>query len=176
MKKCKLIAIAAVSVDGVIGIGDNIPWRIPEDFKHFRDTTMGNMLIVGYNTYKTLPPKALEGREYMVVCGDNPVVSHFDKIYRFKKLDTILKLIDEVEFNKVFIGGGAMLYESMIDRCDECIITWVNKNYPGGDKRFPIDKLFANFVAYEMGNWQKSKNNILYKIVKYRKTVQLNTN
>jgi len=174
MKKCKLIAIAAVSVDGVIGIGDNIPWRIPEDFKHFRDTTMGNMLIVGYNTYKTLPPKALEGREYMVVCGDNPVVSHFDKIYRFKKLDTILNLIDEVEFNKVFIGGGAMLYESMIDLCDECIITWVNKNYPNGDKRFPIDKLFANFVAYEMGNWQKSKNDILYKIVKYRKIVELN--
>jgi dihydrofolate reductase len=136
---------------------------------------MGNMLLVGYNTYKTLPAKAFEGRQYMVVCGDNPVVSRFDKVYRFKELSTILNLIDEVELDKVFIGGGAMLYESMIDLCDECIITWVNKNYPEGDKRFPIDKLFANFVAYEDSDWQKSKNNILYKIVKYRKIVELNS-
>lgn len=169
MKKCRLIIIAAVNVDGVIGIGNEIPWRIPEDFKHFRDTTMGNMLLVGYNTYKTLPPKAFEGREYMVVCGDNPVESKFDKIYRFKSLDTILNLIDEVEINKVFVAGGTMLYDSLIEKCDECMITWVNKNYPNGDKRFPINKLFANFVAYDENGWHHSKNDILYKIVRYRK-------
>ena len=90
MTNCKFILIAAVSVDGVIGIDNEIPWRIPEDFKHFRNTTMGNMLLVGYNTYKTLPAKAFEGREYMVVTGGNPIEDVSPDIYHFSELDTIL--------------------------------------------------------------------------------------
>jgi dihydrofolate reductase len=89
MKHCKLIIIAAVSVDGVIGIGDKIPWRIPEDFQHFRETTMGHMLLVGYNTYKTLPEKAFEGREYIVLNSNNPIVPRIN-VYQFSELQTIL--------------------------------------------------------------------------------------
>lgn len=37
MKDTKLIIIVAVSIDGVIGIDNNIPWKIPKDFKHFRN-------------------------------------------------------------------------------------------------------------------------------------------
>lgn len=66
MANLKYIIIAAVNVDGVIGIDNQIPWRIPEDFQHFRRTTMGNMLLVGYNTFITLPEKAFEGGKYMV--------------------------------------------------------------------------------------------------------------
>jgi dihydrofolate reductase len=172
MKDCKFILIAAVSVDGIIGIDNEIPWRIPEDFKHFRNTTMGNMLLVGYNTYKTLPAKAFEGREYMVVHGDNPI--EYDKnpdIYHFSDLDTILYLLrdEKTDIEKIFVAGGAMVYDSLIDECDECIITWVNKTYPNGNKRFPIDKLFANFEVYSDQDWQKSTTGVLYKVTYYKK-------
>lgn len=171
MKNCKFILIAAVSVDGVIGIDNEIPWRIPEDFKHFRNTTMGNMLLVGYNTYKTLPAKAFEGRYYMVVTGGNPIEDVSPDIYHFRELDTILHLLNDekTDIEKVFVAGGAMVYDTMIDHCDECIITWVNKSYPNGNKRFPIDKLFANFEVYSDQDWQTSKIGMLYKVTYYKK-------
>jgi dihydrofolate reductase len=170
MKYCKLVIIAAVSVDGVIGIGDQMPWRIPEDFKHFRNTTMDNILLVGYNTYKTLPPKAFEGREYIVLNGHHPI-EDLAGIYQFRNLDMIFSILDNknLDFNKIFVAGGAQVYDSLIDYCDECIITWVNLNISEGNKRFPIDKLFANFAVYHENGWQNSKNNILYKITYYRK-------
>jgi dihydrofolate reductase len=171
MKHCKLTIIAAVSVDGVIGIDNEIPWRIPEDFQHFRKTTMGHMLLVGYNTFKTLPPKAFEGREYIVLNNSVPITDLGCDIYQFRDLDMILPQLNNIncDVHEVFVAGGAMIYDTLLDYCDECIITWVNINIPNGNKRFPIDRLFANFVAYEENGWHLSKTNFLYKITHYRK-------
>ncbi|MHA1169887.1 MAG: dihydrofolate reductase, partial [Candidatus Hodarchaeales archaeon] len=90
----KLVIIAAVSVDGVIGIGDDIPWYIPEDFKHFKKTTMGNMLLVGATTFKTLPKKAHEGREFIILnSGQRFKNLETLQYYQFSKLDTVLSLL-----------------------------------------------------------------------------------
>ena len=62
-----------------------------------------------------------------------------------------------------------MVYNSLIDYCDECIITWVNKIIPNGNKRFPIDKLFANFEVYSDQDWLTSKSGEQYKITFYTK-------
>lgn len=171
MEDCKLIIIAAVSIDGVIGVDNEIPWRIPEDFKHFRNTTMGQMLLVGYNTYKTLPPKAFEGREYIVICGDNPILDISPDIYHFRDLKTTLELIfdPKTDLEKIFVAGGAMVYDSLIERCDECIITWVKKSIPNGNKYFPINKLFAYFVEDKTDDWQMSKSGDEYKITLYKR-------
>jgi len=168
-KMNNLIIIAAVSIDGVIGIDNNIPWKIPEDFKHYRETTMGNMVLVGYNTFLTLPPKAFEGREYMVLRGENPVIENRENLYQFKDLDTVLYLLqdEKTELKTVFVAGGAMVYDTLIDHCDRVVITWVNKTIPNGNKRFPIDKLFANFVVWGDENWQKSKTGEEYRITQY---------
>lgn len=171
MGKVKIIIIAAVSLDGVIGIGDEIPWRIPEDFKHFRETTMGNILIVGRTTYLTLPPKALEGRRYVVLNGGEHIEDLNFRNYQFSSLDTINYLLDGElnNFDKVYVIGGASVYDQMIDYCDEAIITWVNKTYPNGDKKFPIDKLFTNFEEVNTTPYLTSKTGIKYKIVNYKK-------
>jgi dihydrofolate reductase len=168
----KVIAIAAVSLDGVIGINKKIPWNIPEDFKHFKNTTMGNIIIMGYNTFETFPAKAFKGREYIVLIGKNPHPEDNGNLYCFRKLSTILHLLwrDENNFNKIFIAGGAMVYETFMKYLDEAIITWVNKTYPEGNKKFPIDELFANFVVDEAqshDDWQQSTSGLLYKIMYY---------
>jgi dihydrofolate reductase len=172
MKDTKLIIIAAVSTDGIIGVDNEIPWKIPEDFQHFRRTTMGNMLLVGYNTYLTLPEKAFEGREYMVLVGENQIAESRKGVYQFRKLDTILYLLhhDRVDIKRVFVAGGAMVYDALINYCNEAIITWVNKTIPNGNKRFPIDNLFANFTAVDDSGWIMSKTGIEYKIRKYVKS------
>jgi dihydrofolate reductase len=167
----KLICIAAVSIDGIIGIGDKIPWHIPEDFKHFRNTTIGNVLIVGRNTYLGLPKKALEGREYIVLNGGEYIENLAPNHYQFSNLDTIHSQLgnENTILEKVYVAGGSSIYDQLIDSCDVAIITWVNKIYPDGDKRFPIDKLFANFDAVEEQDWQRSVTGLLYKVTRYEK-------
>ncbi len=167
----ELIIIAGVSVDGVIGIDDEIPWRIPEDFKHFKETTMGNILLVGATTFKSLPLKAHEGREFIILNDgerfDLPTLQY----YQFSKLDTTLNLLHHpnVNLEKAFVIGGASIYHALIDYCDEAIITWVNKTYREGNKRFPIDKLFANFDEYSDQDWQASKSGLQYRITHYNR-------
>jgi len=167
----KLIIIAAVSTDGVIGIGDNIPWRIPEDFKHYREVTMGNMLLVGATTFKTLPPKAHEGREFIILNNGEFLDLKGPQYSQIKELDALLELLNNGKnnFDKVYVIGGASIYNVLIDHCDEAIITWVDKTYPEGDKRFPIDNLFANFEAYAEMEWQTSKSGLNYKVTKYQR-------
>jgi len=172
MEKMKLIIIAAVSVDGVIGIGDNIPWRIPEDFKHFRETTIGNMLLVGATTFKTLPPKAHEDREFIVLNGGDYIQELPSKgYYQFKRLDVVLELLGNGrnDFDKIYVIGGASIYEQLIDYCDEAIITWVNKTYPEGDKRFPVIKLINDFTITGETVWMKSKTDYVFKHVNYKR-------
>jgi len=169
----KLVIISAVSVDGVIGINNDIPWRIPEDFKHFRETTMGNVLIVGATTFKTLPPKAHEGREFIILNSGERLPLKGVPYYQFSDFDTVMNLLnhENVTLDKAFVIGGSSIYHLMMEYCDEAIITWVNKTFDDlkGAVMFPIDKLFANFDVYGDQDWQESKTGLSYKITYYKR-------
>lgn len=165
--KMKLIIIAALSIDGVIGMDDNMLWRIPEDFKHYKETTMGNTLIVGRITFQSLPIKAHEGRKFIILSHGESLNLNKEQYQQFNSIDIALESLNHCDLNKVFVIGGASIYEALIDYCDEAIITWVNKTYPNGNKKFPINKLFINFTALNDSNWITSKNNYEYKIIKY---------
>mgnify|MGYP001424000753 CR=1 FL=1 len=95
-------AIAAMSLNRVIGNGLEIPWHIPEDFKWFKETTMSQVLVMGRRTFDSIG-KALPGRETMVLTrGD---FSHPDV--------TVIQSLDEVaprlEGRTAFIAGGAQV-------------------------------------------------------------------
>jgi len=166
-----LTIIAAVSVNGVIGIDDAIPWQIPEDFKHFRKTTMGSVLIIGYNTYKTLPEKAFEGRDYYVLNGGNPFKTDKKNVYQVTSIDELFELLDfnNVGNVKLFVAGGASVYEALIDYCNEAIITLVGKIYPDGNKKFPLVKLITDFELKDSPGWEVSAHGIDYKINYYKR-------
>jgi len=167
----KLIAIAAVALDVTIGIGDNIPWRISEDFKHFRNTTMGHTLIMGYNTFKTLPKKALEGRVYVVLSKkhtkDDLFLTENENVIFVDSVELAVMTAKAINKGKVFVAGGSMIYDLLLQYCDEAIITWVNKVYPEADKFFPVFDLLSDFEYVNESEWTKSKEDILYKITHY---------
>jgi len=166
----RLIMIAAVSVDGVIGIDDDIPWHIPEDFQHFKNTTMGNMLIVGATTFKTLPKKVHEGREFIILNSGKRFDLPEPNYHQFSSLNTVLTLINDMNlnFDKTYVIGGAGIYSALIDYCNEAVITWVDKKYPEGNKRFPIDNLFTNFEETSNQGWKQSRTGLGY-IISYNK-------
>jgi dihydrofolate reductase len=62
----RISAIAAMSQNRVIGKDNSLPWRIPEDLKYFKNTTMGHVLIMGRKSYESLG-KPLPGRINFVI-------------------------------------------------------------------------------------------------------------
>lgn len=172
--KAKLIAIAAMNQEGVIGVDNDMPWRIPEDFKHFRETTMGHTLVVGMNTYLTLPDKAFEGRKYIVLTRkailNDSIPKRDNVVFMNHSSFRDLRESNQEQPEVYYIIGGATIYELYIDICDEAIITIVNKKVENGNKFFPIDDLFANFTALDDTAWITSKNGIEFKIKKYYNT------
>lgn len=59
--------IVACTLDRLIGIGDQIPWRHPGDLKRFRALTMGGVVVMGRRTWESLPKRPLDGRINVVV-------------------------------------------------------------------------------------------------------------
>jgi dihydrofolate reductase len=65
----EMIGIAAVAANGIIGTGNDIPWRIPADWRRFKSLTMGQVLIMGRKTYDSIG-RALPGRITFVITRD----------------------------------------------------------------------------------------------------------
>jgi dihydrofolate reductase len=124
-----LKAIAAMSLNRVIGAGGKIPWHLPEDFKWFKQTTTGHVLVMGRKTFESIG-KALPNRETFVLsrCGfSHPSV---------KTIGSLEELPLLAAGRQVFICGGAQVYELALPRCSDLFLTLV-KRAVEGDAFFP---------------------------------------
>ncbi len=169
--------ISAVSIDGAIGNDNEMLWHLPEDFKKYKSRTTGNILIVGRNTYNSLPSKALQDRTHIVIKQNDGTYLAAPKdfpgadIYSVHSIEEAIKKAEKLKTNEqeVFIIGGSEIYKQSIDLCNEAEITWINKTYPEANKKFPIDKLFNDFEITGDSNWVMSKNETLYKFTYYKR-------
>lgn len=127
----RVYLVAAVAANGVIGSKGTIPWRLPEDLRHFKALTLGHPVIMGRRTWESLG-KALPGRKNIVVTR-NPA-------YRAPgatvvgSLEAALALCAGQEI--AFVIGGAELYQAALPVADGLVLTEIHRNYPG-DTRFP---------------------------------------
>lgn len=122
-------AIAAMSDNRVIGNQGTIPWHLPQDFKWFKKTTMGAILVMGRKTYESIG-RPLPGRETFVlsrtpreICGAHSF--------------TDLEMLNHLETDKtIWIAGGGEIYAQMLPHCCELYLTRVHRTVEG-DARFP---------------------------------------
>jgi dihydrofolate reductase len=126
----KIIIIAAIAKNNVIGKGNMIPWHIKEDFMRFKNLTMGCPIIMGRKTFESLPIKPLPGRQNIVVSRD---FSHTHTIVKPSIEDAISFCKDEP---KVFIIGGASIYEQAMKYANMLELTFIDRYYEG-DVFFP---------------------------------------
>jgi dihydrofolate reductase len=126
----KVIIIAAVAKNTVIGKDGKIPWHITEDFMRFKKLTMGCPIIMGRKTFESLPIKPLPGRQNIVVSRD---FSHTHTIVKPSIEDAISFCKDEP---KVFIIGGASIYEQAMKYANMLELTFIDRDYEG-DVFFP---------------------------------------
>ena len=118
-----------MSLNRVIGNGLKIPWHLPEDFKWFKETTMGEVLVMGRRTFESIE-RALPGRETLVLTrGD---FSHPD-VEVIRSLEDIAPRLNG---RTCFIAGGAQVYEQALPRCSDLLLTIVQREVEG-DVFFP---------------------------------------
>jgi dihydrofolate reductase len=123
-----LKAIAAMAENRVIGAGGAIPWRLPEDFRWFKRTTLGHVVVMGRRTFASLPGP-LPGRVNVVVTT-GPTL---DGVISVRSPDLVRA---EDWRGEVFVIGGEQIYRQMLPRCDELLISHVRMRVEG-DAFFP---------------------------------------
>jgi dihydrofolate reductase len=126
----KIVIIAAMAKNNVIGLKNRIPWHIREDFMHFKDLTMGCPIIMGRRTFQSLPIRPLPGRQNIVVSSE---FSYTNTIVKPSLEEAISFCKDEP---KVFIIGGASIYEQAMKYANMLELTLIDKEYEG-DTFFP---------------------------------------
>jgi dihydrofolate reductase len=143
----KLTLVAAVARNGVIGRDNDMPWRLPEDLKHFRRVTLGAPVIMGRRTWDSLPAafKPLPGRRNVVITR-NPGW-RADGAEAAASLDEALRRLAAEP--AAFVVGGAQLYAQALQRADELVLTEIDRDFEG-DTRFPgFDRTLFTEVARE---------------------------
>ncbi len=124
-----LKAIAAMSLNRVIGAGNRIPWHLPEDFKWFKQITTGHILVMGRRTFESIG-KPLPNRTTLVLTRTqwtHPGV---------QPLQNLADLPERIAGRQAFICGGAQIYEQTLPFCSELYLTLVKRQVEG-DAYFP---------------------------------------
>jgi dihydrofolate reductase len=129
-------AIAAMSENRVIGRGADIPWHLPEDFKWFKATTMGHVIVMGRKTFESIG-RPLPGRETIVVSRSG--FSH-PGVRTVTSLDDIDVAADSRD---VFICGGAEIYNIALPHCSDLYLTHVKRTVDGDVFFPPFESMFT---------------------------------
>lgn len=129
------IIISAVSRNGIIGDANGIPWHSKEDFKHFKQTTMGYPLIMGRKTFESMNGP-LKGRLSIVLTRDDGYKVDHEDVKVFAGIDEAYKFCESQNYAKVFISGGGQIYNSEINNVDTLLISEMKLTVEG-DVYFP---------------------------------------
>jgi len=152
--------IVAASNNNVIGKDNGLPWNVPEDLRHFAKTTKSGSLIMGYNTYKSLPGP-LKGRSNYVI--DNNL--HLD--YYFSHQYDNLMYVQSLSYlvynrrglllnpNTYLIGGAKTFEEALNSQAEqyitEIILTRINLTVEG-DRHFAIPPGWVCLVRQKLSD------------------------
>ncbi|MBT4289942.1 MAG: dihydrofolate reductase [Deltaproteobacteria bacterium] len=134
----KITVIAAIAQNGVIGnkAQNDIPWRISEDFAHFKELTLGHPCIMGRITYDSIPSKfrPLPGRENIILTNNRNFRS--EGITTFNEFQESIDYVNENKEEMVFITGGSTIYKMGLETADIFELTRIHKDMEG-DIYFP---------------------------------------
>lgn len=128
----RVVLVAAVAENGVIGNGREIPWRIPGEQAEFKALTMGHTLLMGRTTFESIG-RPLPGRTTIVLTRD-PEWDH-DGVLVANTIEEALALAAGLS-GDVMVAGGAQVYAAAMPYADRQVLTLVRLS-PEGDVRYP---------------------------------------
>ncbi len=148
------IAIAAMSLNRVIGAGNQIPWHLPEDFQWFKQTTTGHVLVMGRKTFESIG-RPLPNRETMVLSRSG---FRHPGVTTIRSLEDLPRLVGD---RQVFICGGAQIYEQTLPQCAELLLTLVQREvagdtfFPQFENRFELTEEIRTLPEFKILRYQR---------------------
>jgi len=121
-----LITIACIGPNNEIGCDNDLIWKFREDLQTFKKITMGHQMVMGLNTFKSLPGM-LPGRKHLVLAQSQ--FDHPDEVEVFSSLEEFLSYAEESsKKNKeeIYIIGGGMIYKLLLPYSKKLILTEVD--------------------------------------------------
>lgn len=121
--------IVAADIKGVIGCQNRLPWHLPADLQHFKETTMGKPIIMGRKTFESLP-RILPQRKHIVL-SRNHVVRH-PHVVGCSSVEEVLEYLKEHHPNEEsFVIGGSQVYELFMPYVNKIYLTRVMGTFEG---------------------------------------------
>ena len=134
-------AIVAIDENGAIGRQGELLCHLPADMKHFKEVTMGHIIVMGRKTFESFPRRPLPGRQNIVITRN--VQWQYPGVTVVHSLD---EAIAAAETDTVFIIGGAQVYEQALPLVDVLHLTQIHARWASADAFFPV---------LDMSEWQE---------------------
>jgi dihydrofolate reductase len=161
--QARISIIVAMAQNRTIGINNTLPWRCPEDLKHFKSLTMGHHMIMGRKTFDSIG-KPLPGRTTVVVTR-NPELKVDGCIVTHSLDDAIAASADDDE---IFIVGGAELYAQALPLAGTIYLTEIQQEVTG-DAHFPALQKNEWIEIAREARTQESPQPLTYHFVTYQR-------
>ncbi|MDX8030716.1 dihydrofolate reductase [Lentzea sp. BCCO 10_0856] len=147
--------IWAQAANRVIGRDNAIPWRVPEDMKHFREITAGSAVLMGRRTWESLPERfrPLPGRRNLVLSRTPQ-----EGAETFASLEEALADVT----GDLWVMGGSAVYAATLPFADRVEVTEIRETFEGDTYAPEIDREPAT-----VGEWQESSSGLHYRFVTY---------
>lgn len=140
----QLIIIAAAGENNALGINNDLPWHLPDDFKRFKALTTGHKIIMGRKTLESFP-KALPNREHIVITRDREYVPKFPCTVVYSLPEALELVATDV---RSFIIGGGEIYKQAMEFATDIELTRVHSSFEA-DTFFPEIDASWNLVKEE---------------------------
>ena len=153
--------IWAQDENGGIGKDGKLPWHISEDLKNFKRLTLGSTILMGRNTWESLPVRPLPERRNIVLSS-----KEIPDVVCYTSIEECIEKLDDDGTEKFFVIGGSTVYRNFIHMADELHITQVNAMTQGIDTYFPVTMLKIKVQFEKINETELSKKAIYTQWVK----------
>ena len=126
----RITIVAAMGRNRAIGRDGELPWHLPRELGHFKETTMGKPIVMGRRTWQSIG-RALPGRQNLVVTRDASFQAEGCEV-----LGSLEAAVAAARGPEVMIIGGGQLYEQTMEHADRMVLTLVDCA-PPADTWFP---------------------------------------
>ncbi|WP_369369893.1 dihydrofolate reductase [Promicromonospora sp. Populi] len=151
----------------VIGAGGDIPWRVPEDFAHFKRTTSGHPVVMGRLTWESLPKRPLPGRTNVVVSsrGREGVPDAGGDVVAVGSIGEALEIAANAPGgDEIWVMGGSQIYNEALPIADVLEVSEINTELDG-DVFAP--EIGPEWTVTSSTEWATSTSGLRYRHLRY---------
>ena len=146
-----IIGIVAVARNLAIGKNGKLPWHYPADLKHFKSTTMGNVVVMGSNTWRSIG-KTLPGRLNVVLSRRAQIDTGHDLLFLRNEMEAVD--LSKYLSGDLYVIGGSAVYHAFAPHIDSWFVTEIPETIERADVFMPDDYLigFTETQMSEIGD------------------------